>query len=49
MPIGKLLENTYKRNVAKLFKSSSRKWLSLRTVCKLASNADMKNLQVIEA
>ncbi|CAK3173399.1 Polysaccharide pyruvyl transferase family protein [Vibrio crassostreae] len=46
MPIGKLLENTYKRNVAKLFKSSSRKWLSLVTVYKLASNDDMKNLQL---
>ncbi|KAB0460995.1 succinoglycan biosynthesis protein exov [Vibrio kanaloae] len=46
MPIGKLLENTFKRNVAKLFKSSSRKWLSLVTVYKLASNDDMKNLQL---
>ena len=46
MPIGKLLENTYKRNIAKLFKSSSRKWLSLVTVYKLASNDDIKNLQL---
>lgn len=45
MPIGKLLENSYKKIVAKLLPSSSRKWLSLVTVYKLASNDNMTTLK----
>ncbi len=46
MSPGKLLENSHKRIVARLFPASPRKWLSLVTVYKLASNNDMTRLKV---